>query len=245
MFGGHDISYITMFDNYSCVQFYACKHSKLSTCIRGRGEGEGPGQNGPLIRPLGSAPASCLSSPPSFCIRLVFFCVLISTLLPLLFIAPFLHTKDFLQKNFLPIGIPKMRCAFYRLYESLDTAEHTVNASSFIWFLWCAFFLHTFVVHVVYPNRLSGTMYGWGYSTWQQNQWIFPTLRQNFAPHRVRCRFRSTKTAREIRRTAIQQWLQMQVNSKIAIQWYAVFLGQCWKPALLNFHCFRVTKVRE
>ena len=37
MVGGHGIylSYISLLDNYSCVQFHACKHSKLS--IRGRG----------------------------------------------------------------------------------------------------------------------------------------------------------------------------------------------------------------
>ena len=43
--------------------------------------------------------SSCLSSPPSFCIRLLFFCVLISTLFPCLFSAPPLHAKVFFTEK--------------------------------------------------------------------------------------------------------------------------------------------------
>ena len=51
--------------------------------------------------------SSCLSSPPSFCIRLVFFCVFISALFPLLFTAlhltsPSLHAWIFYRKFFYP-----------------------------------------------------------------------------------------------------------------------------------------------
>ena len=44
--------------------------------------------------------SSCLSSPPAFCIRLVFFGVFISFLFPLLFIVSFLHVKDFFTEKF-------------------------------------------------------------------------------------------------------------------------------------------------